>query len=144
MTRMGRMLTLLRTAVLLFAGSAHAPSVDKIIKLKIPFESTVGNKSFPAGSYSLVHTPPGYVILGTHDHIPSQWQSVDQYRPTQHQQHRNLKLDFYLVDGRHVLGCVWQEDELYGDEIFRPKDESSRLAKHKAEPAQVAAGGTQP
>jgi hypothetical protein len=64
MTRMGRMLTLLRTAVLLFAGSAHAPSVDKIIKLKIPFESTVGNKSFPAGSYSLVHTPPGYVILG--------------------------------------------------------------------------------
>jgi hypothetical protein len=141
MTRIGQILTLLTTAVLLIAGPAHAQSVDKTIKVKIPFEFAVGNKTFPAGSYSLVRTLPGFVILRdsrAHPVAVAITRSVQAYTAP-----ATPKLDFYVVDGRHVLGRVWQEDELYGDELFRPK-ERSKLAKHKAEPAQVVAAGTQP
>jgi hypothetical protein len=142
MTRIGRILTSLTTAVLLFASPAHAQWVDKIVKARIPFEFTVGNKTFPAGSYSLVRTPPGFVILRdsrAHPVAVAITRSVQGYTAP-----AAPKLDFYVVDGRHVLGRVWQEDELYGDELFRPKDERSKLAKHKAEPAQLVAAGTQP
>ena len=142
MKRIGRKLTSLTTAVLLFASLVHAQSIDKTIKVKIPFEFTVGHKTFAAGSYSLVRTPPGFVILRdsrAHPVAVAITRSVQGYTAP-----ATPKLDFYIVEGRHVLGRVWQEDELYGDELFRPKDERSKLAKHKAEPAQVVAAGTQP
>jgi cation transport ATPase len=86
-----------------------------------------------------VRTPPGFVILRdsrAHPVAVAITRSVQAYTTS-----ATPKLDFYVVDGRHVLGRVRQEDELYGDELFRP-NERSKLAKRKAE-AQVAAAGTQ-
>ena len=141
MTQTERMLTLLTATVLLFASPAQGQRVEKTIQVKIPFEFTMGQKSFPAGTYTLVRTPPGCFILRDSRAYPiavAVTRSVHTYTaPTA------PKLDFYVVEGRHVLGRVWPEDELYGDELFRPKKERTKLARHTAEPAQVT-GGTQP
>src|SRR5437879_9769005 len=52
-----RILTLLSLAVLWLANTAHAQYVPRIVKVNVPFDFTVSDKSFPSGEYSLVCTP---------------------------------------------------------------------------------------
>src|SRR5215472_13350769 len=85
MTQAERMLTLLRATVLLFASPAHGQRVEKTIQVKIPFEFTMGQKSFPAGTYTLVHST-GLLYSAGFAGIPYRRSAYS----TQHQQHRSL------------------------------------------------------
>jgi len=48
-----RTLTSLLLAVGFLAGIANGQATSWVVKVNIPFEFNVGNKTFPAGSYSL-------------------------------------------------------------------------------------------
>jgi hypothetical protein len=58
-----RTLTSLLLAVLWLGGAAYAQFTPKVIKVNIPFEFNVGNKTFPAGSYSLVQPLQHFLVL---------------------------------------------------------------------------------
>ena len=51
---MKRLVELLLGVVLLSSGMAHAQSILSIVKASIPFEFNVGDRTMPAGQYSLV------------------------------------------------------------------------------------------
>ena len=126
----GRFLASLFVGVLLLGSAALAQQLNNhVVAFVVPFEFTIGQKTFPAGSYSLVRTEPYLLELRDADkHSLTQivTRSVEASKaPDQ------SKVLFYAEDGRHILGQVWLGRETLGQEIYRPKN-GSVVAKHSA------------
>src|ERR1700752_5189766 len=115
----GRMRTVLLFVVLLLAGQAYAQFVPRIVQVKIPFNFTVGEKTFPAGEYTLVSMAQHRVDLRDSQHrvlaslITHSVQSLDKSAST--------KLLFSTAGGGHALPQVWIHGDLIGDELEVPK-----------------------
>jgi hypothetical protein len=140
MKYMGRVLASLFAGVLLLGSAAPAQQLnDHVVTFVVPFEFTIGQKTFPAGSYSLVRTEPYLLELRDADkHSLTQivTRSVEALKaPDQ------SKVLFYSENGHHLLGQVWLGKETLGQEIYRPKN-GSVLAKHSA-PVEATVAGTQ-
>ena len=58
-----RTFTKLLMAVMLFAGLAQAQFGAWVVNVDIPFEFSVGKKTFPAGNYSIIRTAPDRLAL---------------------------------------------------------------------------------
>ena len=58
-----RTLASLLLGVLTLGPLAQAQQAQRIIKVNIPFEFSVGDREFPAGSYSLVSSAPPLLDL---------------------------------------------------------------------------------
>ena len=128
-----RTFTKLLMAVMLFAGLAQAQFGAWVVNVDIPFEFSVGKKTFPAGNYSIIRTAPDRLALRdsqagvvafmiTH--------SVQQATPRV-----QTKLVFRIDGGQHVLAQVWFANNQYGNELAPTKP---RLAM-----ANVQAGKSQ-
>lgn len=133
----GRILASLFAAVLLL-GTARAQLINEhLVSFAVPFEFTIGQRTFPAGSYSLVRTEPYLLELRDADkHSLAQivTRSVQAQRAPE-----QSKVLFYTENGRHLLGQVWVGRESLGQEIYRPKN-GSVLAKHSAAVDSTVAG----
>ena len=130
----GRVFASLFAGVLLLGTAAPAQLLnDHVVKFVAPFEFTIAQRTFPAGSYSLVRTEPYLLELRDADkHSLTQivTRSVEALKAPE-----QSKVLFYSENGHHVLGQVWLGRETLGQEIYRPKN-GSVVAKHTA-PAEA-------
>ena len=128
-------------AVLLFVGNAHGQYVSRAIKVSVPFTFDVGDKTFPAGDYSVLQTAPYLLSLrDVQGHVLANLLTGSLERA---ESHGPAKLDFYVDGDRHVLARVWQEHELLGHQVS-PSKRSTYLAKRRNTRIQAAAEGSQP
>jgi len=58
-----RTLTSVLLGVLTLGPIAQAQHAQRVIKVTVPFEFSVGNQVFPAGNYSVVSTAPALLDL---------------------------------------------------------------------------------
>lgn len=125
------------TAVLLVGSAAQAQTLnDHIVTFAVPFDFAIGQKTFPAGAYSLVRTEPYLLELRDADrHSLAQvvTRTVESLQTT-----AQSKVVFYTENGRHLLGQVWLAKDRVGQEIYRPRN-GSVLAKHTAPVAATVA-----
>jgi len=136
-----RTLTSLLLVVVWLAGTAYAQSTTWVIKVNIPFEFNVGDKTFPAGDYSLAQPLQHFLVLrdSRGQAIASAFtEGIESAAPV-----AAPKLRFYSADGRHVLTEVWQQQESSGQRLF-PARYRTNFAKHRSTEARETAEGSQP
>jgi hypothetical protein len=135
----GRTLTSLLLGVLAFGPAAQAQRIERVIKANIPFEFSVGSKTFPAGRYRLVSVSPAVLQLrDAEDHCLTVvlTNSVETLKAPGYS-----KLQFYGEDGRYALTEVWQEDFTFGQQLQLPKS-MVKVAKRKAGLTEIVAAST--
>ena len=120
MNLVGRTLNTLSVAVLLFAGLAHAQFLGSpIMQVDVPFEFSVGKKTFPAGHYSFGRANPSTLVV--RDGNGRVVAAMIAYQAWSATAPAGPKLVFYNYGGRHVLARIWLRSERSGYEISRPK-----------------------
>ena len=134
-----RILTSLSLAVLLLTGITQAQYVSRIVEVKVPFDFTVGEKTFPAGEYSFVRLGRGRLELRDANRQPlaslitNSVQSLERSRST--------KLRFSTADGGHALIQVWFEGELIGDELLVPRHRTAMAKRDSSRSGELGSGG---
>jgi hypothetical protein len=106
-----RILTVLLPSVLLLAGTAHSQYKPRTVIVTVPFEFTAGDKTFPAGDYSIMSTAPdrlsvrdsrGHVLASLVAHSAG-WPNDNSNPP---------RLRFYSVGSAHALTQVWMDNSV--------------------------------
>jgi hypothetical protein len=128
------------SAVLLLAANAHGQYLSQVIKVRVPFAFDVGNKTFPAGDYSVLQTAP--YLLSLRDSQGHALANVITGSVERSETSGPAKLDFYVDGDRRVLARVWREHESLGHQISVSKRETY-LAKRR-NGIRAAAEGSQP
>lgn len=101
-----RILTILLPAVLLLGGTAQAQYEPHTLLVTVPFEFTAGDKTFPAGDYSIVSTAPDRLSLrDSRGHVLASLVAHSTGWPNDYS--RPPRLTFYSVGGTHALTHVW-------------------------------------
>jgi len=109
--RIARSFASLLFGVLTLGLSARAQHPERSIKANIPFDFTVGGRTFPAGRYRLVRVDPS--VLELRDSAGRML----------------AKLLFDSEGGGHVLTQVWQEDETIGQQILASRSVTRAVQK---------------
>ena len=141
MKLIGRTLTSLLLPVVYLAGTAYGQVTTWVVKVNIPFEFTVGAKTFAPGDYSLIEPLQHLLVLRdargrtvasafTHDVDAS----ATLASPT---------LRFASVDGRRVLTELWQERYPSGQRLIGSKPRL-RVAERPRIGASETIQGSQP
>ena len=141
MKLLGRTLTTLFVFVVYLAGMAYGQTSTSVIKVSIPFEFNVGNKTFPAGNYSLVQPMQHFLVLRDERGRTVASAFTSEVDVSSHVS--NPKLRFSSVGGVHVLSEVWQAGDPAGQRLMGAKARTM-LAKRHSEEAREAAEGSQP
>lgn len=114
-------------AVLTLGPFAQAQHPERSIKANIPFDFTVGTRTFPAGRYLLVRVGPSVLELRDSESrmlANVLTQSVQSLKaPVQ------PRLLFDNESGEHVLTQVWQENESIGQQIVQPRSVTRAVQK---------------
>ena len=122
-----RSVTSILLSVLSLGLLAQAQSNERTIKANIPFEFSVGNRIFPAGSYALVRVAPFLLELRDPEGrvlANVLTQSVQsQTAPAQ------PRLLFDSEAGGHALTQVWQENEFIGQRLLPSKSATRAVQK---------------
>ena len=136
-----RTLTFLVLAVAGLAVTAPAQSTSaiKLVRANIPFEFSLGDKTFPAGDYSLAQPMQHFLELRdsrgkvvAHACIVG----IDPSTPL-----ATTKLRFYVSGDQHILAEVWREEDSLGQRLCQAKPATtltsplvqSKFAKHGKE-----------
>ena len=126
---MARTLTSLIFVVVGLAATAPAQST-RIVKANIPFEFSFGNRSFPAGEYSLVQSQQHLLALrDPRGHSIAQVLTGPIYSLTPA---AKTTLKFYSSNGQHILAEVWQEQDASGEQLYEPKNQVERAQQRSA------------
>jgi hypothetical protein len=131
-----RSFTLLLLGVLTLGRAVQAQRTQQVIKAKIPFEFTVGDQVFPAGTYSLVTTAPAFLDLRDaegHTLARVLTNSVEAVKTP-----ASPTLQFNSEGGRYSLAQIWQENYSTGQQLPRPKS-WGKTAKRRSGPTQTVA-----
>jgi len=136
-----RTLTSLMLAVVWLATTAPAQSTPLVIKVNIPFEFSIGDRTFPPGDYSLVQ--PLQHLLALRDARGQTIASAFTSGIESSSAPAISKLRFDSVAGENVLSEVWQQDSQLGQKLFATKSRST-FAKHRSTEARETAEGSQP
>jgi hypothetical protein len=113
----------LTTLLLVMAGLAATASAqslpNKVVKVHIPFEFNLGDKTFPAGDYSLTEPMQNLLVLrDSNDYPVAQVLTVGMDLPSAL---ASTKLKFNASNGRYALAEVWRGDEQTGQKLFLVK-----------------------
>ena len=122
---MKRYITTVLTLLVITVGCAvgtAAAATGTIAKANIPFEFSVGNRTYPAGNYSLAQ--PSQNLIALYDENGRNVGLVIAPVETTFQPPTDSKLKFELVNGRHVLTEVWTAGETTGS-VFMVKGSKS-------------------
>lgn len=141
MKLIGRMLTFVLSIVVYFGGTAVAQISMRVIKVKIPFEFNIGDKSFPAGNYSLTQPTQHFVVL--RDSRGQTVASAVTHGVDATAASATAKLRFDSVDGQYTLAEVWQPYASVGEHLATSK-RTARLAKRHSAESREAAEGSRP
>jgi hypothetical protein len=118
-TRIARILTPLVLIVLSTAGPALAQYQARVAHVNVPFDFSIGDKTFAAGNYSIVRTAPDQLDLrDSHGRVLTSF-------ITHSVQTRDVwtlaRLEFSTAAGGHALWQVWLEGDSFGNELPAPK-----------------------
>jgi hypothetical protein len=130
--------SLMLVVVGLMAAQAQSTSV---IKVNVPFEFNFGDRTFPAGEYSLVQPRQHLLVLrDSRGHYIAQafTAGIESLTPAD-----STKLKFFNSDGQHVLTEVWQKLDSSGQRLY-PAKNSTNFAMHRSTEAREASEGSQP
>jgi|SRR5262252_118587 hypothetical protein len=142
MKLLGRTLTSLLLFVVYQAGMAYAQTSASVIRVNIPFEFNVGDKTFPAGDYSLTQPMQHFLVLRDqrgHTVASSFTSGVDVSAPVS-----APTLRFSSVGGTHTLSEVWQAGDPSGQRLMESSKQRSMVANRRSAEAREAAEGSQP
>lgn len=135
-------LTSLLLLVVWAPGAAYAQQ-PAVIRVNIPFEFSVGDKTFPSGDYSLAQPLQHLLVLrdARGRTIASTFtEGVESSQPP-----AVSKLTFYSQGGQNVLAEVWREDDSNGNRLFPSRSyHRDYMAKRRSAEARQAAEGSQP
>ncbi|MBI3476699.1 MAG: hypothetical protein HY010_13285 [Acidobacteria bacterium] len=139
---MKRTLTSLLLFVVYSAGNVLAQSTA-VIKVNIPFEFSLGDRTFQPGDYSLTQPMQHFLVL--RDARGQTVASTFTNEIESSSAPATSKLRFYSVGGRHELIEVWQQNASEGHHIY-PANANHRLfvARHRSSESREAAEGTKP
>jgi hypothetical protein len=121
--------------VLTLGLSAQAQHAEAI-KVNIPFEFSVGDMVFPAGSYSLVNEAPAILDLRTAEGRTLARVLTNSVETSNAP--ASPRLDFYSEGGRYSLAQVWQENYSIGREVPQSKA-WAKVAKRQSKRIQIMA-----
>ncbi len=120
MKRITANITSLVVGVLLFTAAGYAQFMQQVIlKAEVPFEFSVGNKTFPAGEYRVVRLAPHTLAL--RDSQERTLASFVTGPVMARTAHATPTLRFESDGNRHVLSQVWPGGVTTGYEVSIPK-----------------------
>ena len=121
--------------VVLAAGMAHAQIGGDVLKVKIPFNFSVGTQNFPAGEYSLKPLLPHTMLLRNQS---GQVQtSIATNSVESSEIPRSMKLVFNEYGGQYFLAQIWKAGDGTGQELIKSPAEIE-MAKKYAPGQQIA------
>jgi hypothetical protein len=138
---------LARTLVSLLLGigtlgsTVHAQSVERTIKATIPFEFSVGDKTFPAGNYRLVSTVPAFLQLrdaAGHSLAIVLTNSVQSLNAGV-----TPRLQFLSEGGHFRLAQVWQGSYPSGQQLQSHKPQTKIAKRNSGQTQTLAASESQ-
>jgi hypothetical protein len=139
MTRLfARTLTLFILAMLGLVATASAQSMS-VIKVNVPFEFNFGDRTFPAGTYTLVQSRQHFLTLrDSQGRAISQLftEGIESPRPAD-----STQLKFDASDGQHRLVEVWKEQNSSGERLRQAKVQTSQAKRRSLEDEKTAEGG---
>jgi hypothetical protein len=134
--------TALVLAVAWFAGTSHAQDTSVKIKAHIPFEFNVGDKTFPAGNYSI--TRPLQNFLALRDDRGRVIATAFTHAEQDSSGSAATKLRFLSSGGQRTLTQVWRADESpVGQELLLRKSRVMTAARPTVD-TDPSVGGTKP
>jgi hypothetical protein len=137
-TLIARTLMSVMFAVVGLGATAPAQSIQ-VIKVNIPFEFSFGDRSFPAGRYSLVQPRPHFLELrDSREHFIAQVLTGDLYSRTPA---ASTQLKFYSSDGKHVLAEIWERQGSSGEMLYQPKPAVDLAKRRSTADRDTAQGG---
>jgi hypothetical protein len=135
-TAIARILISLLLGIGTLGSAVHAQNIERTIKATIPFEFSVGDKTFPAGNYRLVSTAPAFLQLrdaAGHSLATVLTNSVQSLNAT-----ATPKLQFLSEGGHYRLAQVWQASYPSGQQL-QSRKASTEIAKRQAGHTQTVA-----
>ena len=122
-------LTTLSLFVTLAAVSAYAQS-DMRLRVNIPFEFSVGQKTLPAGEYSVSHMVQGILVIRSLDCSAVQVFSTNS---TQASTPRNeTSLVFNQYGDKYFLATIWTEGNDMGHKLSESRAERELVRARRA------------
>ena len=120
----------LMLALLGMTMTASAETV-KVIKVNIPFQFTFGDRTFPAGVYSV--TQPLQNVVSLRNERGETLGSVLADGIDSPSASAVSKLRFTMIAGQHILSEVWREEETTGQRLLGVKEHTGMAARESAE-----------
>jgi len=114
--------------VLLAIGMGQAQIGGDVIKVEIPFQFSVGAKTFSAGEYSLKPLLPGTVLL--RDQAGQRLTSIGTNSIESLQAPRTVKLVFNGYAGQYFLTQIWNAGDSIGREVIKSPTEVEMARKY--------------
>ena len=133
MKKIAANVVLLMTFVFLLTAVGY--SQQMVLEANVPFDFTVGKKTFPAGEYHVIRIAPQTLSLrGSDNSFLTTFVTKPLVSPTSRS---NPKLKFEVVDGQYILTEVWPDGAYSGYELFVAK-RFSMIAKTPSTEGQTA------
>src|SRR5690349_16955538 len=118
MKKIAAKVVVLMTFVCLLTAAGYSQQL--ILKADVPFDFTVGKKTFPAGEYHVIRIAPQTLSLRGSD---NSFLTTFVTEPIVTMASRNNpKLKFETVGGQYVLTEVWPDGATSGYELFAAKN----------------------
>ncbi|MGH9539336.1 MAG: hypothetical protein ACRD3H_15525 [Terriglobales bacterium] len=109
---------------------------EEVIKATIPFEFSLGGRTFPPGNYRLVSTRPAFLQLC--DATGKTLATVLTNQVQSSQPPNSPRLEFKPEGGAYTLVQVWQGNHATGQQLGREKT-SSKVARQRPARTQTVA-----
>ena len=113
------------TVLVIMIGCMGTASAATIAKANVPFEFSIGERTYSAGTYSLVELKDDLIAL--YDDRGQNVGMVLAMVERNFEPPTESKMKFELINGRHVLTEVWTADQPTGF-IFAVKGATSAAA----------------
>lgn len=120
---------------LLAISIANAQIGGDTLKIRIPFDFTVGSQTFPSGDYSLKPLLPNTMSLRNQAGRVLTNIATNSLESTEAPE--STKLVFNGYEGRYFLSQIWHPGDHVGREVIKSSTEVE-LARKSAAPQQIA------
>jgi hypothetical protein len=113
--------------VVLAIGMAHAQIGGDVLKVKIPFDFSVGRQTFPAGEYSLKPLLPHTMLL--RNQAGQVLTSIGTNSVESSEVPSSVKLVFNGYGGQYFLAQIWKAGDSIGRELVKSPAEIEMARK---------------
>ncbi len=137
--QMIRRLGILSLLLSLLVAPVRAQNIEHRIIADIPFDFVVGNKTFPAGVYTIKHLTSALLLIRSEDGRHST--TLGTTARQSGEKNAEPRVVFHRYGERYFIASVWTSRENYGRQFRTTRDEE-RLAKSGAARQPVTVAGS--